>query len=264
MSVYAMSWVFKNSEARLGARLVLIGLADYAQDDGSRAYPSIEKLAEKARLSPRQTQRALRDLESAGAIKLMGTSQRGTKVWQVVMTEAAAKLRGGDKLSGVTSTPDSRPDLSPDPSVDPSSNGVSARGRARLTISGKPVKPQPWELTVAVLTEFNLLTGKNLGALTGAGQPSESAKRVYLRVVEWPDLTFDQHKDIIRRTLASRWWGDDPPSVGVVYGPKVFEDNIARKVGERAQKKAARDERRQRDREAIDRLIGGGDAANDG
>jgi len=97
-----------------------------------------------------------------------------------------------------------------------------------VKIDGKVVKPGAWERTVAVVAEFNAQAGRKVGALTGTGQPSETGKRVYLRVVEFPDLTLDDHADIIRRTLSSKWWGDDPATVGVVYGPKVFENNITR------------------------------------
>ena len=104
--------------------------------------------------------------------------------------------------------------------------GTDARARPR--ISGRLVNAEHWQRTAAVLESFNDQTGRNLRLLTSAGEPSEAAKRIYGRVRAYPDITTAKHEDIIRRTLASRWWGDDPPSIGVVFGPNVFEENITR------------------------------------
>lgn len=100
--------------------------------------------------------------------------------------------------------------------------------RARPRISGNPVNVDAWHLTEAVLAEFNQQTGRSLGLLTGMGEPSESAKRIYNRIRAYPGLTLEQHSRIIRNVLASKWWGSDPAAVGVVYGPKVWEENMTR------------------------------------
>jgi hypothetical protein len=97
-----------------------------------------------------------------------------------------------------------------------------------MRVGGKPVNREVWERTLWALGEWNRQTGRALGATTGKGQPSESAKRIYQRLKEWPKLTNGEMSDIIRRTLVSRWWGDDDPSIGVVFGPKVFEENMTR------------------------------------
>jgi hypothetical protein len=52
------------------ALLLLLAIADHAHDDGGGAYPSIETLSQKIRMSVRQTQRALRVLEAAGELKV--------------------------------------------------------------------------------------------------------------------------------------------------------------------------------------------------
>lgn len=97
-----------------------------------------------------------------------------------------------------------------------------------MKVGGRSVDPELWALTADVLTEYNAQAGTKLRLLTSAGKPSEAAKRVYSRIATYPDIPLTKHADIIARTLASRWWGDGPPSIGVVYGPNVFEDNIAR------------------------------------
>jgi hypothetical protein len=105
---------------------------------------------------------------------------------------------------------------------------VCARASTRVKVGGKPVKRDAWLITEGVLTAFNEMAGTKLRLLTSAGEASAAAKRVYLRVVDYPDIKLEEHRDIIRRTLASRWWGPNDPTIGVVYGPRVFEDNITR------------------------------------
>lgn len=111
---------------------------------------------------------------------------------------------------------------------------ASERVCAKLKIAGKAVKAETWARTVGALEEFNQQSGKNMLPVTGTGQPSEAAKRIYGRLAAWPNLSDAEVADVIRRTLSSRWWGSDPPSVGVVFGPKVFEENLSRSPAPRA------------------------------
>ena len=64
MSVRIISQVWKLSKLQGGALLVLLAIADFANDEGM-AYPSISTLAQKARLSKRHSQRILRGLVRA-------------------------------------------------------------------------------------------------------------------------------------------------------------------------------------------------------
>lgn len=138
---------------------------------------------------------------------------------------------------------------------------TTRRECAGVRVSGKPVNEAAWALTEQILEEYCRQADVNLMLLTGSGDPSEAAKRVYGRVVKYPAISFDEHKDIISRTLSSRWWGQGRASIGVVYGPKVFEENITRPatpLGKPADLKAERDRKRL---EAMARLVDGGGAA---
>jgi hypothetical protein len=151
--------------------------------------------------------------------------------------------------------------VSPVPEPVPVPESTTECVRARPRVNGKPVDETAWQLTERIIAEFNQQTDKRIGVLTGAGNPSESAKRVYLRVVEYPDIDLDGHKDIIARTIASQWWGTDQPTIGEIYGPRVFEDNTTRSgtpQGKPVDFKAARDRKRL---QSMNELMGGGDAA---
>lgn len=69
MSLTAMVWALKKAQVPDPiSHLVLIGLADHADDNGQNARPSVALLADYARCSPRSVQRKLRDLNECGLI----------------------------------------------------------------------------------------------------------------------------------------------------------------------------------------------------
>ncbi len=66
------------------AKAVAVALADHADDDGQRVYPSVKRLSEKCEVSTRTVQRALRLLESMGVIRIIsagGAGPRNTREW---------------------------------------------------------------------------------------------------------------------------------------------------------------------------------------
>ncbi len=67
MSVKVMTRVWEYSQAKHSELLIMLALADWSDDAGA-SYPSIPKLARKARLTGRQTRRALNELETIGEI----------------------------------------------------------------------------------------------------------------------------------------------------------------------------------------------------
>lgn len=88
MSVHVMSWIFRESEERCaGRRLVLLAIADHAHDDGRCAWPSVQTIATKARMTKRGAQKALRELEKSGRIVRDGWSASGTVCWRIIMEE---------------------------------------------------------------------------------------------------------------------------------------------------------------------------------
>lgn len=67
MSVEAMAVALHHSRSRGTAKLVLIGIANHDGDGG--AWPSIATLAKYAAVTPRNVQKALRELEALGEIR---------------------------------------------------------------------------------------------------------------------------------------------------------------------------------------------------
>lgn len=126
MSIAALSYVWESSRQEGGALLVLLAIADYANEHGL-AYPATKTLARKARLSERQTQRVVKELEAAGEIEVHANKgPGGVNLYRIKRSVFPGdNLSGGDvdvgggvtPMSGEGVTP-----MSPKPSLEPSLN----------------------------------------------------------------------------------------------------------------------------------------------
>jgi hypothetical protein len=72
-----MSDVFDYSEATGNDRLVLLAIADEADDDGTNAYPGVATLARKVRLPERTVMRCLDRLENSGELSVVRPEKPG-------------------------------------------------------------------------------------------------------------------------------------------------------------------------------------------
>lgn len=123
MSVRVMSWVWEHSRAEGTDRLVLLAIADSAGDDGGNAFPSIETLADKAKVSTRTVQRSIRSLTLLGEVSVTPNAGRhGTNVYQVRMDRQPVTP------VNLAPVPDSHP-------------GQSVTGDERVTEGVTPVTP---------------------------------------------------------------------------------------------------------------------------
>jgi hypothetical protein len=66
-------------------KLVLLAMADHAQDDGTKCWPSISRIAEKSSTTPRGVQKIIRRLERAGFLKHIGRHPKGTNEYQIIL-----------------------------------------------------------------------------------------------------------------------------------------------------------------------------------
>lgn len=134
MSVRVSSWVWEHSDVtHRGDLLVLLALADHAHDDGASAYPSVDTLARKARLTRRGAQLALRRLEKVGAITAEGKGPRGTTAYRIHM-QGANSVRSEGTSRGELSDTRGANTASPEPSFEPSNPSLSVfvvKGRGR-------------------------------------------------------------------------------------------------------------------------------------
>ena len=104
MSVAMLSRVWRQSKTRGGPLLVLLAIADFANDAG-QAWPSVKTLAAKSRLSERETRYILRRLERSGEVKILhNKGPHGCHLFQLnVADQKGAEIAGGQKLPGAIS-----------------------------------------------------------------------------------------------------------------------------------------------------------------
>jgi hypothetical protein len=102
MSVYISAAVWRNSKASGTALLVLISLADQANDDGT-CWPSVHNIAKRCRVDDRTVQRRLDELEHLGEITRERRDHRST-IYTVRVTEGDADATS-DNLPPVAETP---------------------------------------------------------------------------------------------------------------------------------------------------------------
>jgi hypothetical protein len=87
MSISIMDRVWRHSQASKGDLLIMLAIADFANDAGE-AWPSVPTLAKKSRLKERQTQYALRRLVRSGELKVSKSKgPRGCHLYHIVISE---------------------------------------------------------------------------------------------------------------------------------------------------------------------------------
>lgn len=140
MSIKVMTAVWAKSKQKGSALLLLLAIADHADETG-KAYPSVDTLAGKIRMTPRNTQFLLRKLEESGELNIEPNAGRhGCNLYRILsmgenispsegenispekITGGVKKLRGGGEKSrtkGVKA-------LSPEPSIEPSIEPLSS------------------------------------------------------------------------------------------------------------------------------------------
>lgn len=147
MSIAVMTRVWAKSKQKSGALLLMLALADFANDDGI-AWPSVKTLAAKSRLSERQCQRIIDRLQAKGELYAMPATGRGhTNLYFVAVgldqptihstlkgevftpfkIEQKGDISDGKRVTSATRKGDIAvtPDPSLDPSVDPSISQAS-------------------------------------------------------------------------------------------------------------------------------------------
>lgn len=97
-----------------------------------------------------------------------------------------------------------------------------------VTFRKRAVPAERVAIAERALAVFNRSAGQNVGAYRGDGRPSEALTLIIGAVTDKPEkLTGDYCERLVVDVFQRRWWGNDPASVGVVFGPKVIDRNIA-------------------------------------
>ena len=173
-----LDWIWKNSKQSGHGLNLMLAIGDFADEEG-RAYPSVNTLATKARVSERTVQRLLKAIEADGELRVYrGAGPRRCHVYRVLLDGRGDKLSGvtacrGDKARGGGDKPckGGVTRVSPDPSEEirhldpseekipiPSGSGDGKRRSAKRTSTRKqeskdPVNTAARELAIHLFDE---------------------------------------------------------------------------------------------------------------
>ncbi|GAA1315673.1 helix-turn-helix domain-containing protein [Saccharothrix xinjiangensis] len=120
MSIRVMTWVWEHAEAAGTDLLLLLAIADSADDQGRNAWPSIADLSRKTRLDERTVQRRLKRLHDQGRIAIEIGGGRRRNRYAILMNPRPAP-------PGIERQPQNRPAAA----VDRRTTAPSQRGRVR-------------------------------------------------------------------------------------------------------------------------------------
>lgn len=104
MSIKVINDIFDNSEMRGNDRLVMLAIADNADDEKRQAWPSVTHLAHKTRIPIRTVWRCIKRCVASGELTIIrsGSKEGGSNLYQI-MVDRSSRIgnRGSVKLTGV-------------------------------------------------------------------------------------------------------------------------------------------------------------------
>ncbi len=128
MSVSVMTWVWRQAQVSGNELVVLLAIADEANDTGGNAFPSIASLATKTRLDVRTVRRVLARLTDRGLVEITTPGGgRRANTYRVLMDTPGESPPGQNALPARAerpTTPGTR--VTPGRAERPSSPGTSA------------------------------------------------------------------------------------------------------------------------------------------
>lgn len=129
MSVEYLSKVFKESKSTLAARLVLLALADFANDHGE-CWPAVETIANKAMISERNARLCIRKLEESGELEVrINGARKATNLYRIILGGKNFQGEKDDKGEGQKTTK-KLSEIAPEPSgtvTEPNTAGEEGR-----------------------------------------------------------------------------------------------------------------------------------------
>lgn len=138
-----MTKVWKHADVAGGTLLVLLAMADWADDDGTGVYPRQKVLAVKARLQERQVRNCLDELEERGYIERTG--KRGSIIeWKVNPNPENIAVRqpiAGDSGNPVPTEPST---TTPEGEANASPSKVREIGKAYVEVQTPGSAAAPW------------------------------------------------------------------------------------------------------------------------
>lgn len=240
MSVKAMAWAWAQENLSEGEKLLLMAVADHADDEGV-CWPGQVGLANKCGISDRTVRTRLKKLETLGLLAReprynaegKRTSDRITlrfTTGKLCHRKTLPPERAASREPSGTTVPSTRVSTTSEgnssstgsvPTANPTQPSTSTT--PPLKVDGLRLTAGEWEMAQAILHEFNQQVGTRFSLVGSRGRPTEHLKRIVGRLRENPEVPLSRHLEVIRHTCENPWWGQTTPtSVGVIYGQRAF------------------------------------------
>ena len=91
MSIQVSTQVWEGSKHKSGTLLLLLALADHADPEG-KAYPGIQLLADKTRITPRHVRRCIGNLLKSGELRILPEAAPGGGHWYQIQLHALTRV----------------------------------------------------------------------------------------------------------------------------------------------------------------------------
>ena len=231
MSVHVVSWAWKQRVGDAGLKLVLVKLADNADDHGY-SWWSQRRLAEECEMGRATVQRKLAKLRELGLLEVDVQPNGGSNGYRLLAGNGNGRVpqseapgvrqsEAGVHHGSDAGVPHSREAHNrKEPSVTDQLQLQSARARPPEVDKRKVTKGEA-QLAERVLAAFNAEFGTSFTA-------SDYWRGVVMRIREHPELDLAEHEALIGKGHRNPWWHDDP-SPAVIYGnPRAFERMLSR------------------------------------
>ena len=95
MSIKVMTYIWEESRQKGSALLLLLAIGDHAHDDGTGAYPSVDTLSRKARMTSRNTRLLLNRLTASGELTIEpAAGPHGANVYTIPLKTFQGEIQG--------------------------------------------------------------------------------------------------------------------------------------------------------------------------
>lgn len=213
-----MAQVFSAEGLTSTQKLVLLALADHANDEGLSIYPGIERLCQKTALGDRAVRKSIKELEQARIVSIVGRSRYKTNEYAIDTVELTALIppaprAGQDKVAA----PDADGNrhhvpIRPAPRADKSSIQPSVKSSGAKTDA-----PSSRAERVAFDALFSELTGIPIPNPSSKKERQAESTRWYQPVRQMVALSNGASAEILRAAVAKMkaqgWQISGPRSV---------------------------------------------------
>lgn len=228
MSIRVMSWVLDESTATGNDRLVLIAIADEADDDGRNAFPSMDRIARRARINRHTAMRAIKRLEDLGELEVTRpeTTGRGHHNTYRILTGKGSEVAPFQEGRGTArKSAEGRAQERPNPQTPRPTDPTARDGALPLGASF-----EDWWSTYPKCPH----KGAKDAARTEWQKHARDVEAVMAGLARW--ITYWAARDEPEYICAaSKWlkeerWNVTAPAVRRIAGPPVYDDAPVRYV----------------------------------